>query len=51
MGGIGMRLEGKVAIVTGAGGGFGGGIAKRFIEEGARVAVVDLRGAAAEQVA
>ncbi|MFP6717720.1 MAG: short chain dehydrogenase, partial [Alphaproteobacteria bacterium] len=25
-----MRLEGKVAIVTGAGSGFGEGIAKRF---------------------
>ena len=46
-----MRLANKVAIVTGAGGGFGEGIAQRFIEEGAKVAVVDLRGDAAERVA
>jgi len=46
-----MRLQGKVAIVTGAGGGFGEGIAKRFIAEGASVALVDLRGDAAEAVA
>ncbi|GJE00394.1 SDR family oxidoreductase [Methylobacterium isbiliense] len=46
-----MRLKGKIAIVTGAGGGFGEGIAKRFAQEGARVAVVDLRGDAAERVA
>ncbi|MBY0295924.1 MAG: SDR family oxidoreductase [Methylobacterium sp.] len=46
-----MRLKGKIAIVTGAGGGFGEGIAKRFAQEGARVAVVDLRGDAADRVA
>ena len=42
-----MRLEGKTAIVTGAGGGFGEEIARRFAAEGARVVAVDLRGDAA----
>lgn len=46
-----MRLAGKVAIVTGAAGGFGEGIAHRFAAEGAKVAVVDLRGDAARRVA
>jgi 3-oxoacyl-[acyl-carrier protein] reductase len=46
-----MRLQGKVAIVTGAGGGFGEGIARRYAEEGAKVALVDLRGDAVERVA
>ena len=46
-----MRLEGKTAIVTGAGSGFGAGIARRFAAEGATVMVVDLNGDAAEAVA
>ena len=46
-----MRLKDKIAIVTGAGSGFGEGIAKRFAQEGAKVAVLDLRADAAERVA
>jgi 3-oxoacyl-[acyl-carrier protein] reductase len=37
-----MRLKGKLALVTGAGSGFGAGIAKRFAEEGAKVLVNDV---------
>src|SRR6195256_2601913 len=37
-----MRLKDKVAIVTGAGSGFGAGIARRFAEEGAKVLVNDI---------
>ena len=37
-----MRLEGKIAIVTGAGSGFGEGIARRFAAEGAKVVVNDI---------
>ncbi len=37
-----MRLENKVAIVTGAGSGFGEGIAKRFTQEGAQVVIADI---------
>jgi len=42
-----MRLRDKLAIVTGAGSGFGAGIARRFAEEGAKVIVndIDARGA------
>lgn len=46
-----MRLEGKIAIVTGAGSGFGAGIARKFAAEGARVLVADLNEAAARAVA
>lgn len=45
------RLAGKVSIVTGAGGGFGEGIAKLFALEGAKVGVLDLRADAAARVA
>jgi 3-oxoacyl-[acyl-carrier protein] reductase len=46
-----MRLHGKTAIVTGAGSGFGAGIAKRFAEEGAKVIVADINTQAGERVA
>ena len=37
-----MRLAGKIAIVTGAGSGFGRGIAQRYAAEGAKVIVNDI---------
>lgn len=46
-----MRLQGKTAIVTGAGAGIGAATAELFGREGARVLVVDRDGAAAERVA
>ena len=44
-------LEGKVAIITGAGRGLGAGIARRMVADGATVAVAGLDGGAARSVA
>lgn len=46
-----MRIEGKVAIITGAGSGFGEGIAKRFALEGAKVIIADINEHSAKRVA
>ena len=46
-----MRLQGKAAIVTGGGSGFGEGIVRKFVAEGARVIVADRDAAAAQRVA
>jgi 3-oxoacyl-[acyl-carrier protein] reductase len=46
-----MRLNDKVAVVTGAGSGFGAEIARRFAQEGARVLVNDIDAAAGARIA
>jgi len=46
-----MRLANKTAIVTGGASGFGAGIVKKFIAEGARVMIADINGDAAHAMA
>lgn len=46
-----MQLDGKTAIVTGAGSGFGAGIAQAFAAAGARVVVADINMEAAQNIA
>lgn len=46
-----MRLKGKTAIVTGAGSGFGAGIARAFMSQGAQVLIADINETAAQSVA
>lgn len=45
------RMMGKVALITGAGGGIGKAIASRLIREGAAVGVLDIKQALAEESA
>lgn len=46
-----MRLEGKTAIVTGGASGFGAGIVRKFLSEGARVMIADINNDAAQEMA
>ncbi len=45
------QLAGKVAIITGAGSGFGTGMAEAYIREGAKVIIADINAEAGERVA
>lgn len=46
-----LELNGRVALVLGAGGGLGGAIARKLANEGARVVVADIDGVSAQRVA
>lgn len=45
-----MILEGKAFLVTGGGSGLGASVARRLVKEKAKVVIVDLNEAAAQQV-
>jgi meso-butanediol dehydrogenase/(S,S)-butanediol dehydrogenase/diacetyl reductase len=45
-----MRLDGKVALITGAGSGIGAAIAKRFVADGARICMTGRRQAKLDEV-
>jgi len=46
-----MRLSGKIAVLTGGGSGIGAAICRAFAEEGAAVAITDIRLQAAQEIA
>ena len=46
-----MNLKDKVCIITGAASGIGNGIARRFVADGAKVAIADLKADAADRAA
>jgi len=46
-----MRLEGRSAVITGAGGGFGQAMTRRFVAEGARVLACDVNDTEIERLA